>query len=95
MGGGLIPPFTNGYLQHYTRIQKARFGDEVFDIISTAQNQEEMETGIVGAYDRVKHNIERQSEKVQRAKELGLMDKKKKERKGEEEEKKTESEKEE
>jgi cold shock CspA family protein len=84
-GGDLIPPFNPGYLRNYTRIQKARFGDEVFDIISTAQNQEEMETKIVEAFDRVKHNIERQQAKIQRATELGLMKDDGKEKKDEEE----------
>jgi hypothetical protein len=68
--GKQLPPFLPGYLTNYIRTQKARFGDEVFDIFSTSKDQNELETKIVAAYDRVRENIERQQAKVKRAEEL-------------------------
>ena len=67
-GGKIVPPFHDGYLENYTRVQKARFGDEVFEIMSTSTNQEEMESRIVEAFDGVKERIERQEGRVKRFK---------------------------
>ncbi|KAL3816356.1 hypothetical protein ACHAXA_000434 [Cyclostephanos tholiformis] len=63
-GGGLIPPFQKDYLENYIKNQKAKFGDEVFDIFTTSKDQKELEMKIVAAFDRVKENIDRQREKV-------------------------------
>eukprot|EP00585_Thalassiosira_rotula_P013091 CAMPEP_0196130892 /NCGR_PEP_ID=MMETSP0910-20130528/1104_1 /TAXON_ID=49265 /ORGANISM="Thalassiosira rotula, Strain GSO102" /LENGTH=262 /DNA_ID=CAMNT_0041390275 /DNA_START=18 /DNA_END=806 /DNA_ORIENTATION=+ len=68
-GGNPIPPFQQGYLKSYIRTAKARFGDEVFDIFATSEDQKELEENIVEAYDRVKRVIERQEAKVMRVQE--------------------------
>ena len=68
-GGKIVPPFVDGYIESFTRTQKARFGDEVFEIMSTSTNQEEMELRIVEAFDGVKGRIERMEGKVERFKE--------------------------
>mmetsp|Transcript_19322 Transcript_19322/g.45224 ORF Transcript_19322/g.45224 Transcript_19322/m.45224 type:complete len:201 (-) Transcript_19322:1146-1748(-) len=67
-GGKIVPPFNDGYLENFTRVQKARFGDEVFEIMSTSIDQEEMESRIVEAFDGVKARIERQEGRVKRSK---------------------------
>jgi hypothetical protein len=41
-----------------------KFGDEVFEIFTTSNDQKELEMRIVAAFDRVKENIERQKTKV-------------------------------
>eukprot|EP00581_Thalassiosira_minuscula_P027737 CAMPEP_0183749802 /NCGR_PEP_ID=MMETSP0739-20130205/501_1 /TAXON_ID=385413 /ORGANISM="Thalassiosira miniscula, Strain CCMP1093" /LENGTH=211 /DNA_ID=CAMNT_0025985651 /DNA_START=19 /DNA_END=654 /DNA_ORIENTATION=- len=69
-GGDFVPLFQPGYLKAYIRSQKARFGDEVFDIFSNCTDQNELETKIVEAFDRVKANIERQTEKVSAGEQL-------------------------
>lgn len=69
-GGKFVNPFNPKYLEIFSRTQKAKFGDEVFDIFSTSADQTELETKIVAAYDRVKSNIERQTEKVSRIGEI-------------------------
>lgn len=66
-GGDPIPPFRPGYLKKYVRSQKARFGDVVFEIFATSQDQKELEEKIVAAYDETKRNIDRQTERVARA----------------------------
>ena len=71
----MVPPFQPGYIKNYIRTQKARFGDEVFEIFSNSTDQNDLETKIVEAYDRVKENIERQEQKVGRARELSGYDK--------------------
>ena len=43
---------------------KKKLGDEVYDIFSTSENQTELETNIVAAYDKAKRNIERQTAKM-------------------------------
>ncbi|KAL7500674.1 hypothetical protein ACHAWT_008529 [Skeletonema menzelii] len=65
--GDLVPPFQKGYLERYTKTQKAKFGDKVFAIMSTCTDQQEMETQIVSAFDEVKENIEKQRAKMERA----------------------------
>ena len=44
------------------RLQKARFGDEIFDVAVRAGDRAEMEAGIVAAYDRARAQIERLEE---------------------------------
>lgn len=63
-GGEYIPHFHNGYLENYTKKQKAIFGDEVYEIFTTSKDQKELEMKIVAAFDRAKGNIERQTAKV-------------------------------
>jgi len=65
--GELVPPFQKGYLERYTKTQKAQFGDKVFEIMSTCTDQQDMETQIVAAFDKVKDNIEKQRAKMERA----------------------------
>mmetsp|Transcript_7615 Transcript_7615/g.11900 ORF Transcript_7615/g.11900 Transcript_7615/m.11900 type:complete len:198 (-) Transcript_7615:220-813(-) len=65
--GTLVPPFQTGYLERYSKSQKAQFGDKVFTIMSTCADQQEMETKIVSAFDQVKENIEKQRAKMERA----------------------------
>mmetsp|Transcript_18780 Transcript_18780/g.40683 ORF Transcript_18780/g.40683 Transcript_18780/m.40683 type:complete len:211 (+) Transcript_18780:109-741(+) len=69
-GGELVLPFNPGYLENFIKTSKARFGDEVFEIFSTSVDQKELETKIVAAYDKVKHNIEKQKEKVMRVSDM-------------------------
>ena len=47
-----------------------KFGDTVYDIFSTSQDQKELELNIVAAYDKVKEDIDRQTAKVTHAMEL-------------------------
>ncbi|KAL7450806.1 hypothetical protein ACHAWC_002659, partial [Mediolabrus comicus] len=65
--GDLVPAFQPGYLERFTKTQKAQFGDQVFAIMSTCTDQQDMETQIVAAFDKVKENIERQRAKMERA----------------------------
>lgn len=69
-GGELVPPFQPGYLERFMKAQKARFGDEVFAIMDSVTDQQEMETKIVEAFEKCKSNIERQKVKIERASEL-------------------------
>ena len=48
----------------YARIQ---FGDEVYDIFSTSKDQNELESKIVAAYDKVHEAIEKRREHVKKS----------------------------
>ena len=72
-GGKLVAPFEQGDLKRYVRSQKSRFGDRVFEIYSTTQDQKELERKIVEAYDMARERIEQQTEKMRRvAEEAGI-----------------------
>jgi len=65
--GEFVPAFQKGYLDRYAKSQKAQFGDKVFEIMSTCTDQQDMETQIVAAFDKVKESIEKQRAKIERA----------------------------
>lgn len=69
-GGKPVPPFRDNFLKSYVRSQKARFGEVVFDVFTTSQDQKELEEKIVAAFDETKRNIDQTTERVERAQEL-------------------------
>ncbi|KAL9190382.1 hypothetical protein ACHAXT_007593 [Thalassiosira profunda] len=72
-GGKLVAPFEQGDLKRYIRSQKSRFGDRVFEIYSTTQDQKELERKIVEAYDMARERIEQQTATMTRvAKAAGI-----------------------
>mmetsp|Transcript_31082 Transcript_31082/g.65028 ORF Transcript_31082/g.65028 Transcript_31082/m.65028 type:complete len:233 (+) Transcript_31082:56-754(+) len=69
-GGEKVAPFSSKYFERFERSQKARFGDEVFEIMSTSSDQHEMESKIVAAFERVRERIESKKRDVDIAKKL-------------------------
>ena len=63
-GGELIQPFHPDYLERHSKVQKARFGDEIFAIMDTVDDETEMEASIVKAFERCSSAIARQKERV-------------------------------
>ena len=63
-GGELIQPFDPKYLERYSKLQKARFGDEIYAIMDTVSDQTELEKSIVEAFERCTSAIEIQEERV-------------------------------
>ncbi len=69
-GGEKVAPFSSKYIERFERTQKAKFGDEVFDIMSTSSDQHEMESKIVAAFERVRERIESKKSYVDKAMKL-------------------------
>lgn len=65
-GGEMVPPIKGVYFNRYESIQKAKFGDNVFDIMSTSVDQQEMEIKIVEAFERARENIERHKARMEK-----------------------------
>ncbi|KAL7480785.1 hypothetical protein ACHAW6_006453 [Cyclotella cf. meneghiniana] len=70
VGGELVQPFAPNYLDKYIKVQKARFGDAVFDIMDSVVDQLDMEKKIVEAFERTNFRIQRQKAKVAKVQEL-------------------------
>ena len=51
----------------YTLYARIQFGDEVYDIFSTSKDQNELESKIVAAYDKVHEAIEKRREHVKKS----------------------------
>jgi len=71
-GGRMVPPFAPDYVEKYTISQKNLFGQEAYGIIETSGDGDpsEMEEKLVAAFEKAKGNIERQTIKFAKAKEL-------------------------
>lgn len=55
------------YLSLYSSSPPLKFGDEVFNIFQTSQDQKDLEMKIVEAYDKAKSRIDKMTGKVTKA----------------------------
>lgn len=69
-GGRLFPPFHKDHLEKYTRVQKAKFGDRIYEIMESVSEESDMEKKIVEAYDKCAFSIEREKRRVQKIEEV-------------------------
>ena len=53
--------------EYFQRMYIIQFGDEVYDIFSTSQDQNELESKIVAAYDKVHEAIQTRREHVKKS----------------------------
>lgn len=64
--GKLVPPFTPQYLKGYMTKEKNQFGDELYEIFNSTENEKDMEVKVVQAYQKVKSRIEGKQAEVKR-----------------------------
>ena len=69
-GGKLFPPFHEEHIEKFIKVQKAKFGDSMYDIMDSATMESEMEKKIVEAYEKCVDSIEKEKRRVQKITEL-------------------------